>query len=219
VEPPRLKSLIPVGDGAALIQRRPDVRLADRRLASAVARVGVATADLYPRISLTGFYGGTAASTSQLVAEPGLSWGVGPRIAWTFPNQAAPRARVREAKAASAAALASFDTTVLQALKETEKALATYGSELDRREDVELVRDRARRGFEIAEGQFRAGALPTLDLLTAEQTLIAAEAAVAVSDTALVQDQIGLFKALGGGWRTASSTSQSPPPSGPPAGR
>jgi outer membrane protein TolC len=179
--------------------------LADLRLAAAVARVGVATADLYPRISLTGFYGGTAASTSQLVAEPGLSWGVGPRIAWTFPNQAAPRARVRQAKAAAAGALADFDSAVLQALKETEKALATYGSELDRREDVELARDRARRGFEIAEAEYRAGALPNLDLLTAEQTLIAAEAAVAVSDTALVQDQIGLFKALGGGWRTTAS--------------
>jgi NodT family efflux transporter outer membrane factor (OMF) lipoprotein len=205
VEPPHLKALIPVGDGAALIRRRPDVRLADRRLASAVARVGVATADLYPRITLSGFYGGAAASTSQLVAEPGLIWGVGPKIAWTFPNQAAPRARVHQAKAAAAAALAGFDSAVLQALKETEKALATYGSELDRREDVELARDRARRGFEIAEGQFRAGALPNLDLLTAEQTLVAAEAAVAVSDTALVQDQISLFKALGGGWRTSST--------------
>ena len=202
VEPPRLKSLIPVGDGAALIQRRPDVRQADRRLAAAIARVGVATADLYPRITLTGFYGGAADSTSGLVTEPGLAWGVGPKIAWAFPNQAAPRARVRQARAAAAASLANFDSTVLQALKETEKALATYGSELDRREDVEQAQNRARRGFEIAEGQFRAGALPNLDLLTAEQTLIAADAAVAASDSALVEDQISLFKALGGGWRT-----------------
>jgi NodT family efflux transporter outer membrane factor (OMF) lipoprotein len=206
VQPPRLRSLIPVGDGAALIQRRPDVREADRRLAAATARIGVATADLYPRITLSAFYGGAAASTSNLVAEPGLVWGVGPKIAWTFPNQAGPRAHLRQARAAAAGALAGFDSAVLQALKETEKALVTYGSELDRRQDVALAQDRARRAYEIASGQFRAGALPTLDLLTTEQTLIAADAAVAASDTALVQDQISLFKALGGGWRASSAT-------------
>jgi NodT family efflux transporter outer membrane factor (OMF) lipoprotein len=212
--PPRLGSLIPVGDGAALIQRRPDVREADRRLAAATARIGVATADLYPRITLNGFYGGAAGSTVNLVSEPGLAWGVGPTIAWTFPNQAAPRARVRQARAAAAGALAGFDSVVLQALKETEKALATYGSELDRRQDVALSQERARRAFEIAEGQYRAGSLDDLDLLTTEQTLIAADAAVAASDTALVQDQISLFKALGGGWRTSSSSLPSASPQG-----
>jgi NodT family efflux transporter outer membrane factor (OMF) lipoprotein len=201
VDPPRLKSLIPVGDGGALLQRRPDVRQADRRLAAATARIGVAVADLYPRITLSGFYGGAAPDTAGLTAERGLVWGVGPSIAWTFPNQAAPRARVRQAKAAAAGALAGFDSAVLQALKETERALATYGAELDRRQDLALAQDRARRAFEIARGQFIAGALPNLDLLTTEQTLIAADGAVAVSDTALVQDQISLFKALGGGWR------------------
>jgi len=201
VDPPRLKSLIPVGDGASLLQRRPDVRQADQRLAAATARIGVAVADLYPRITLSGFYGGAGTTTASLTAERGLVWGVGPSIAWTFPNQAAPRARVRQAKAAAAGALAGFDSAVLQALKETEKALATYGSDLDRRQDLALAQDRARRAFEIARGEFVAGSLPNLDLLTTEQTLIAAEEAVAASDSALVQDQISVFKALGGGWR------------------
>jgi outer membrane protein TolC len=79
---------------------------------------------------------------------------------------------------------------------------------------VALSQNRARRAFEIAEGQFRAGALDTLDLLTTEQTLIAADAAVATSDTALVQDQISLFKALGGGWRTSSSDAPHAPQPG-----
>jgi outer membrane protein TolC len=121
---------------------------------------------------------------------------------------------VRQARAAAAGALAGFDSVVLQALKETEKALATYGSELDRRQDVALSQERARRAFEIAEGQYRAGSLDDLDLLTTEQTLIAADAAVAASDTALVQDQISLFKALGGGWRTSSSSLPSASPQG-----
>jgi len=93
---------------------------------------------------------------------------------------------------------------VLAALKETEQALTTYGAELDRRQALAEAQARARRGLEIARGQFAAGALPTLDLLTAEQTLIAADAAAASSDAAIAADQVTLFKALGGGWRTTA---------------
>jgi NodT family efflux transporter outer membrane factor (OMF) lipoprotein len=205
VAPPRLGALIPVGDGAALLKRRPDVRLADRRLKAATARVGVAVADLYPRIQLTGFYGGAAADTADLTRNAGLVWGVGPKISWNFPNQVAPRARIRQAKAGAEFALAEFDATVLQALKETEQALASYSAELDRRQALAEAQERARRAFDIAHGQFLAGAIPNLDLLTAEQTLVGADAAVAASDAALVQDQIAVFKALGGGWKAAGA--------------
>jgi NodT family efflux transporter outer membrane factor (OMF) lipoprotein len=200
VTPPHLAALIPVGDGAALLRRRPDVRLADRRLAAATARIGVATADLYPRISLTGFYGGAATDVAGLTQNRGLTWGVGPSIKWSFPNQAGPRARVRQAKAGAAAAMAAFDSTVLQALKETEQALAGYSSELDHREALADAQDKARRALDMAHGQFLAGSVSTLDLLTSEQALVAADAAVAASDAALVQDQIAVFKTLGGGW-------------------
>ncbi|MBS0412081.1 MAG: efflux transporter outer membrane subunit [Proteobacteria bacterium] len=198
--PPRLIALIPVGDGAALLRRRPDVRQADRRVAAATARIGVATADLYPRVSLTGLAGGVGSHLSDLTAEKGLTWGVGPTVAWTFPNQTLPRARIRSAKAGEKAALAGFDATVLQALKETETALSAYGAELDRREALAEAQDKARRGYELAHGQVLAGAASQLDLLTAEQSLVSAEAAVAASDAAVTQDQIAVFKALGGGW-------------------
>ena len=201
VTPPRLTTLIPAGDGAALLKRRPDVRLADRRLAAATARVGVAMADLYPRIQIGGFYGGFAPDPSGLFTNSGLGWGIGPKISWAFPNQTGPRARIRQAKAGAEAALDDFDSTVLQALKETEQALAAYSSELDRRQSLDEAQARAHRAFDIARAEFQAGAIPNLDLLTAEQTLIAADAAVAASDSALVQDQLNLFKALGGGWR------------------
>jgi NodT family efflux transporter outer membrane factor (OMF) lipoprotein len=201
VTPPRLDALIPIGDGAALLKRRPDVRLAERQLAAATARIGVATADLYPRISLTGLYGGAASSLAGLVAERGLTWGLGPSISWSFPNQAGPRARIHLAKADAAAALAGFDSTVLQALKETEQSLATYSAELDHRQALADAQDKAQQALDMAHGQFLAGSVSTLDLLTSEQTLVAANAAVAASDAALAQDQISLFKALGGGWR------------------
>ena len=201
VAPPRLKAPLPVGDGASLLKRRPDVRLADRRLAAATARIGVATADLYPRISLTGLYGGAAPHLGDLVTASGLTWGVGPEINWSFPNMAGPRARIHAAKAEAAARLAGFDSTVLQSLKETEQSLATYGAELDHRKALGEASERAQRTVDMARGQLANGAASTLDMLVSEQTLIAANAAAAASDAALAQDQIAVFKALGGGWR------------------
>ncbi|QUD86607.1 efflux transporter outer membrane subunit [Phenylobacterium montanum] len=201
VTPPRLAAPIPVGDGAALLKRRPDVRQAELRLAGATARVGVATADLYPRITLTGFWGGFADDTSLIATNAGLGWGVGPKISWAFPNQSAPRARIRQAKAGAEVALDGFDSAVLQALKEAEQALTAYGAELDHRRALDEAQARAHEAFDLARGQLSAGSISTLDLLTAEQTVVAADAAVAASDSALVQDQIAIFKALGGGWK------------------
>ena len=208
VLPPRLNDLIPVGDGASLLKRRPDVRQAERRLAGSTARIGIATADLYPKIELKGLIGGVSTEPDQFVTNKGIAWGLGPAISWTFPNQAGPRARVRQAKAATVAALASFDAVVLQALKETEQALALYRAELDHRQALSEAQNRAQKAFEIADGQFRAGAVSDLDLLTTEQQLIATDAAVAASDAALVQDQIAVFKALGGGWRNRETAAK-----------
>ncbi len=197
---PRLSSLIPVGDGGALLKRRPDVRQAERALAAATARIGVATAELYPKITLSGLYGGVGFTSSDLANNAGLTWGLGPSISWNFPIQALPRARVRQAKAGAAAALASFDSVVLTALEETEQSLAIYSSALDNREALADAQDKAHRAFAMAHDEFLAGSVSNLDLLTTEQSLVAADAAVAASDAALVQDQIAVFKALGGGW-------------------
>jgi NodT family efflux transporter outer membrane factor (OMF) lipoprotein len=203
VTPPALSALIPIGDGASLLRRRPDVRQAERRLAAATAQIGVATADLYPDIHLTGLYGGAASTLSDLTTNIGLTWGVGPAISWSFPNQAGPRARIAQAKSTEAAALAAFDEVVLEALKETEQALALYGAALDYRQSLADSQSKIHGAFGMADDQFLAGAVSNLDLLTTEQSLIAADAAVAASDTALVQDQIAVFKALGGGWQRA----------------
>jgi len=207
VTPPHLVALIPVGDGSALIRRRPDVRQAERRLAGVTAEIGVATADLYPTIRLVGLYGGAATELPQLNTNIGRTWGVGPSISWSFPNMAGPRARVRQAKAAQAAALASFDSVVLTALKETEQALAAYNAGLENRESLGDARDKVDAAYGMAHDQFLAGSISSLDLLTTEQLLVSVDAAVAASDAALVQDQIAVFKALGGGWRSESQGS------------
>jgi NodT family efflux transporter outer membrane factor (OMF) lipoprotein len=199
--PPRLAALIPIGDGATLIRRRPDVRQAERQLAAATADIGVTTADLYPRIRLVGLYGGAAAELSQLDTAIGRTWGVGPSVSWSFPNMAGPRARVRQARAAQAAALASFDAVVLTALKEVEQSLSLYGAALANRQALSEARDRIHDAFDIASAEFGAGSVSNLDLLTTEQSLVSIDAAVAGADAALIQDQIAVFKALGGGWQ------------------
>jgi NodT family efflux transporter outer membrane factor (OMF) lipoprotein len=201
VRAPQLDALIPVGDGVELLRRRPDVRQAERRVAAATARVGVATADLYPRISLTGFFGGVSATLPDLTTNDARAWGVGPSIKWNFPNQAGSRARVQQAKANTSAALAGFDAAVLRALKETEQSLAVYGTELDRRQALADAQVQAQKAFDLAHDQFLAGALTQLELLTTEESLITIDASVAASDASLIQNQIALFKALGGGWR------------------
>jgi NodT family efflux transporter outer membrane factor (OMF) lipoprotein len=199
--PPRLTASIPVGDGASLIRRRPDVRQAERRLAASTARIGIATADLYPTVRLSAFYGGAAPELSQLTTNAGLAWGLGPSVSWTLPNQVRARARIREAKAGQVAALASFDSVVLTALKETEQALTRYAAALKQHQALLAAQGRIHLSLDIARDEFAAGSLSPLDLLTTERTLVALNAAVASSDAELIDDQITAFKALGGGWQ------------------
>ncbi|MCB8882344.1 efflux transporter outer membrane subunit [Acidisoma cellulosilytica] len=201
VTPPRLAAPLPVGDGAALLRRRPDIRAADRKLATALAEIGVAKADLFPKVSLTGFYGGAATQFNLLGSNSGLTWGLGPAISWTFPNIAGPLAKLAQTRASARGALASFDQTVLTALKETEQALTTYEAELAHHAALADAAADASHALALAQAQFTAGQISNLDLLTSEQTQVTTAAAVASSDAALIQDQIALFKALGGGWQ------------------
>jgi multidrug efflux system outer membrane protein len=198
---PQLARPLPIGDGAALLRRRPDIREADRKFAMALAQQGVATADLFPRVTLGGLYGGISDQINALSSNNGLTWGIGPSISWTFPNMAGPLARLAQSKAGVAAAIAAYDATVLKALKESAQALALYSAELDHHAALAAAQSEASHAYAQARNQFNAGAISQLDMLTSEQTMISADAAVAASDAALVQDQIAVFKALGGGWQ------------------
>ncbi|MBU1539233.1 MAG: TolC family protein [Alphaproteobacteria bacterium] len=198
--PPQLSQPIPVGDGARLLARRPDVRQAERQLAGAAARVNVATADLYPRITLGGSLGATALDAGGLGDSENFRFSVGPLINWSFPNVFAARARIEQASAASDAALATFDQTVLVALQETETALTNYANELDRRTALQAARDQAATAARLSRLRFDAGADSFLTVLDAERTLAGADAQLAASDALVTTWQIALFKALAGGW-------------------
>ena len=197
--PPHLAQAVPVGDGAALLKRRPDIRQAERQLAAATARIGVATADLYPKISLglSGASGGPAA----LVGERGtFSWSIGPLISWTLPNTGAAQARIAQAEASTRGAAAKFDGVVLNALRETESALTQYARQLDRNAALDEAREDSAQAADQAERLFRAGKTDYLAVLDAQRTLAQNESQLSASQAALVDQQIAIFMALGGGW-------------------
>ena len=212
VTPPRIATALPVGDGAALLRRRPDVRQADRQLAAATARIGVAVAGLYPQVTLGGSITDTAANTQGLKAPGAVAFSVGPLISWSVPNIGVARARIRESQAQASGALASFDAVVLQALKEAEQALTTYNAELARHGALDAADRQAAEAFRLARVQYEAGAASFLDLLTAQASYIQAHQALAGSDLSLAGDQVAVFKALGGGWENAPAVSPLPPP-------
>lgn len=195
----RLSTPLPIGDGAQLLGRRPDVRQAERRLAASSARVGVATASLYPRFTLGANIG--YASNDVLRNSNTVNLAVGPLFSVSFPNQAAARARIAQGDAAAAAALATFDGTVLRALKEVEQAITACGVESSRGVALDAAETHAAESYRLARVRHREGAASQLEVITAEQTWLVARSAAAAADTRLVDAQITLFKALGGGWQ------------------
>ncbi|MGF7148497.1 NodT family efflux transporter outer membrane factor (OMF) lipoprotein [Sphingomonas zeicaulis] len=191
---------IPVGDGAALIRRRPDIRAAERMIAADTARIGVATADLYPQVSLGGSIG-LAGPVSGTGSAASFGFSLGPLINWSFPNRPVVRARIAQAGAQVDADIAAFDGTVLQALRETESALETYRQDRQIAARLAEARDSAALSATQADRLFRFGRGDFLSLLDAQRSLAAAEAQNAAARSRLVADQMALFTALGGGWQ------------------
>jgi outer membrane protein TolC len=175
------------------------VRAAERRLAAATARIGVATAELYPQVTLGGSLGSSAGSLGNLLSNP-IGFLIGPLISWSFSDHARARARVAGAEAGTREALAQFDGTVLKSLQETETALSAYANVLRRRDALKAARDEAEVAAKIVRAQQREGQVDSLALLDAERTFAEAEAELADSDGAVADAQIDLFRALGGTW-------------------
>jgi NodT family efflux transporter outer membrane factor (OMF) lipoprotein len=208
---PKVKTPIPIGDGAALLARRPDVRAAERKLAADTARIGVATSTLFPSVTLLGSVSLGAPKIGQVGKSSSFGYSYGPLISWTFPNVAATRARIRQARAGSDASLAEFQGTILTALRETEQALARYAAALEQNAALARAAQSAQNAAEQTRRRLDSGRDNFLDLLVAEQNRAAARQALAQSDTNVATLQVALFKALGGGWENAPAPLDTPP--------
>jgi outer membrane protein TolC len=200
--PPRVQSTIPVGDGAALLRRRPDIRQAERTLAGYTARIGVATAELYPSIDL-GLGFGSIGMIPGVGDSNTWHFNVGPLIRWNLPALSSARVHIAQAEAGTEGALARFDSVVLNALRETETALTVYARELDRNAALKASRDQQALASHQADKLYDFGRADFLTKLDADRALATAENAVAASDAQLAADQVTLFLALGGGWESS----------------
>jgi multidrug efflux system outer membrane protein len=202
---PQAVSDVPVGLPSDLLERRPDVRAAERRIAAANSRIGIAQADLYPHFSLTAVAGLESLNLSSFSSASSGYYQIGPGITWRIFDAGKIRFQVRAESARTEAATAAYQRSVLDAFRDVETALVSYANEKLRRDKLAAefaaeaeATDRARILYEKGVESF----LPVLD---AERSLYATEDALAQSERACALALIALYKSLGGGWQTASA--------------
>ena len=204
---PGLAAPLPVGDGQALLSRRPDIRVAERQLARDTERVGVAVAALYPSISLLGTPSFGAVDPGDLGSSASFGFSFGPLISWNFPFNGAARARVRAARADTEASLARFDAAILVALQETEQALARLAGALAAEARLRDAAEAAEEAARLTEARYKAGSDDVLRLLAVQREWRTAEAAYSEASGARAAAQVSVFRALGGGWEQQADTS------------
>jgi multidrug efflux system outer membrane protein len=189
---------LPVGDVSTLLRRRPDVRVAERNLAIATAQVGIATADLFPRVTVTGFVGFLTGDSAQLGAATGRAWAVSPVLTWSALDFASAHARLRAVRAQAVGELDAYQKAVLGALEDFENSCINYGHQIARLSSVVEQADASRRAAKMAEIQYREGQANFLVLLDAQRTELEAEDQVAQAETAVNTGAVAVYKALGG---------------------
>jgi multidrug efflux system outer membrane protein len=183
----------------ALLRRRPDVRAAERSLAASTARIGIATADLFPRVSFVGSVGLQADTFAGLGKSGADRWNFGPRITWAALDLGRVLARVKAADARAEASLAIYERTVLLALEETENALVDFGREQSRQQFLQTSAQASQTAANLAHQRFEGGIADFLSVLDAERTLLEAQDRLAASQTRTATAFVAVYKALGGG--------------------
>jgi len=195
---PAIAKVLPIGNPGELLQRRPDVRAAERRLAAATERQGIASASLFPQVSVSGFVGFLAGRGSTFFTGNSRAYSVSPGLSWSAFDLGRARARVRGSNAATDEALAVYEETVLRALEETESSFASYRAEQARLIKLNDQARESKRAADIARLRYREGVIDFLSLLDAERTQLQAEDAVAQSERDVYVAVIAMYKALGG---------------------
>ncbi len=199
---PALPPQAHVGVPVDLLRRRPDIRRAERQLAAASAQVGAATADLYPKFSLSGAFGLQSISASDWFAGPSRYWSIGPTISWPVFDAGKIRANIEIRNAQQEQALLLYQKSVLSALQDVESALVSYSQEQSRYRSLLEAAAANRRAVELANDLYTQGLVPFLNVLDAERTLFTSESDLAQSESNMASNLVALYKALGGGWNT-----------------
>lgn len=198
---PQLPTTHAIGTPEALLRRRPDIRIAERELAAATARVGVAVGDLFPRISFVGRWGFDAATSSELGEGGSESYAFGPSIQWAAFDLGRVHQRIKQREAATDGALARYEQTVLRALEETDASLTDYTKALIKQQHLQNSATASAEAATLARARFDSGAADFLTVLDAERSVLEAEDQLARSETQTATALLATYKALGGGFQ------------------
>ncbi len=201
---PALPGIVPVGDPAGMLRRRPDIQVAERQLAGATARIGVAVADLFPRVTFTGSVGYVSATSGGLGDSGSEAYTIAPGISWAIFDLGHVQARIAASQAHRDGALLQYEKTVLNALEETENSLVTHARARERLVHDEAAFKASSTAAGLARVRYENGASDFLQVLDAERTLLESEDQLARSRTDAATSLIAVYKALGGGWQTGS---------------
>lgn len=198
--------MLPVGARADILRRRPDVLAAERGLAASTADIGVATAELFPKLSI-GLGGGFQALSAGDWFDPSSTrFSILPLISWRVFDGGRVRAEIRAREAAEQRAALAYEQAVLSALGDAERALGDYQAGLDTAERRRTALDAARASHGHARARYAAGDIPLVELLAAERSLHEAESSAARAETSAAIQLVALYKALGGGWDAPVTT-------------
>jgi NodT family efflux transporter outer membrane factor (OMF) lipoprotein len=191
---------VPIDLPSDLVRRRPDVRRVERELAASTARIGVATADLFPRFSLTGTLGVAATDAAKVFTGASRFSSIGPQVVWPIFAGGRIRANIRVQEARQEAALAHYERTVLDAIEETENALVAYGEEHTRQQRLAEAVEASQDALTLSRELYLRGLVDFLTVLDNQRSLYVAQDQRVQSERTLVVSLIALYKALGGGW-------------------
>jgi NodT family efflux transporter outer membrane factor (OMF) lipoprotein len=194
--PPR----VPIGLPSELLLRRPDVRRAEASLHAATARIGVATAELYPRFTLTGGLSTQGTKLSSLVNWNNSLWSIGPAVSWPIYEGGRIRSNIDLRTAIQEEVLYGYQRTVLIALQDVENALIAYEKEQQRYDALVNAVDANRRAVQFSTDLYTQGQADFLNVLNAQRSLLLTEDALVQSERTMTTNLVALFKALGGGW-------------------
>ncbi|MDL2328236.1 efflux transporter outer membrane subunit [Desulfosarcina sp. OttesenSCG-928-A07] len=191
---------VAVGVPAETLRRRTDVRSAERQLAAQSARIGVATADLYPKFKLIGSIGLESLHSDDFFDKSSRFWTLGPSVSWRIFDAGAIRSNIEIQSALQEQYLAIYERTLLTALEEVENALTAYAEEQSRRDYLKNAVTAAQRAVDLAQDRYGAGVVDFSNVLDAQRSLLSFQDALAQSEGLVTTNLIVLYKALGGGW-------------------
>ncbi len=197
---PDLPNTISMGNVYELIQRRPDVQLAENQVKAQIAQYNLSVAELYPNITFSGSIGFSAINFSSFGQNEAFTWNLMPRISWAAFNLGRVKKQIDAEDAATLGAIAQYEQVILQALEDIRTSMSNYVNLLRKRESLRKAAESSNDAVTFAQQRYDAGLDSFIDYLNANRTLLEAENELAIIETQTATGLVQLYRALGGGW-------------------